>query len=747
MTVTPTAAPNATSPARTNPRKLSNWPLVLGTILVALVVVIAVAGPWLAPQDPMARTSVLNIGGKWVGPPFPAFSNGFLLGSDRAGRDIFSRLLWAVRPTLSLVIIIAAVRLLLGLGIGLAAGFGTGWGQRAASIATRLALAVPVLVVALATIAFVGIQRGLLAFLLGLSLTGWAETSRYVETQTRVIRQQPFMEAARSMGAPSAHQVIYHILRHLLPLTAMLLAIEISSTLMTTAALGFLGYYIGGGAWLAVEDFVARSTAGIPELGQMLAAAIEQILDPWPMIVVGSFVVMIIFGFSLLGEGLRRRLQGERAGQLSWLHAGLNRVAGWINGGVLPAVPAARRRWELAAGAVLFVVIAAAGAAFWLAQANAGAPAPGGFSLALPGGSYWGSQRHDAYGTLQIDAAGPLTPTVLWSYQLPGGFAGGAAVRADGTVYAAGADGTVIALDANGKETQRWTIPAAPVGSPALGADGTLYVVDADLGLSALAPDGGTRWRFTSEGRRPTSGPVVGPDGTIYFTRVDRVQAVSPAGAALWVSPGVEGTTVETPPRLSPDGTLVFLSNNIFLATTGERAALALPIKDEMQFMMPAYVTGADGGTYLAAGNNAIRWHVENGQAVADNMIAWNIGGLSIYLPTDSGIAANGDFWIFYGTNLGNSRIVWLDPESRALANIEVLQTRMRLLGIDAANRAYMCATAGPALCMALDVGAKGSIWTLTAPQGTNVTGGALAPGRLYITTADGWLHALGSEG
>ncbi|MFN8467580.1 MAG: hypothetical protein U0X20_18615 [Caldilineaceae bacterium] len=43
---------------------------------------------------------------------------------------------------------------------------------------------------------------------------------------------------------------------------------------------------------------------------------------------------------------------------------------------------------------------------------------------------------------------------------------------------------------------------------------------------------------------------------------------------------------------------------------------------------------------------------------MADNMIAWNIGGLSIYLPTDSGIAASGDFWIFYGTNLGNSHIV-----------------------------------------------------------------------------------------
>jgi hypothetical protein len=161
--------------------------------------------------------------------------------------------------------------------------------------------------------------------------------------------------------------------------------------------------------------------------------------------------------------------------------------------------------------------------------------------------------------------------------------------------------------------------------------------------------------------------------------------------------------------------------------------------------MMPVYATGADGATYLLAGNNAIRWHIENGQAIVDNVISWDIGGLSIYLPTDSGIAANGNFWIFYGTNFGNSRIAWLDPDSRVLANIEVMQSRMRLLAIDVANRAYMCATAGPPLCMALEIDAMGSIWEITAPQGGNVVGGALASDRFYITTADGWLHALGN--
>jgi outer membrane protein assembly factor BamB len=435
-------------------------------------------------------------------------------------------------------------------------------------------------------------------------------------------------------------------------------------------------------------------------------------------------------------------LEDERAGQLQWLHRGLNQVAGWIGGGILPAT-ATGRRWgrALAAAAVALTLIVAAAA--WLTRPGAGAPSNTSLLL-LPGGNQWATQRHDAFGTLTLSASGPLTPTLLWSYQLAEGFSAGPAIGADGTVFVAANDGTVVALAA-GEETQRWTVPARPIGSPAVGADGTLYVVDDGQGLSALAPDGSTRWRFAGEGRRPTSGPIVGPDGTIYYTRVDRVQAVGADGSPRWLSPGVEGSTVETPPRLSPDGNLVFLSNNIFLAATGEPAALSLPIRDELQFMMPTYATGADGATYLLAGNNAIRWHIEDGQAVAENVTTWNIGGLSIYLPTDSGIAADGNFWIFYGTNFANSRIVWLDPQSRALANMEVTQSRMRLIGIDAANRAYMCATAGPVLCLALDVEAKGTTWELTTPVGANVVGGGLAPDRLYVTTADGWVHALGN--
>jgi hypothetical protein len=324
-------------------------------------------------------------------------------------------------------------------------------------------------------------------------------------------------------------------------------------------------------------------------------------------------------------------------------------------------------------------------------------------------------------------------------------------VDAAGNLYLAAQDGTVVALNAEGEQTEQWIVPGAPLGAPALGPDGTIYVVDSGSesgsGLSALAPDGSTRWRSSSAGRRATSGPIVGQDGVIYFTRVDRVQAVNSDGSERWVSSGIEGSTVEAPPRLSPDGSLVFLSNSVFLAATGQLAAVDVPIRDDLRFMMPTYASGADGNTYLLAGNNAIRWRIDaNGQAVAENMIAWDIGGLSIYLPTDSGIAADGKFWIFYGTNFGNSRLAWLDADSKALANMEVPFVRMRLAGLDADHRGYLCTSLGAAHCVALDLASKRAIWDMALPQGVNGVGAALLPGRLYVATDDGWLHAIGDD-
>jgi len=103
-----------------------NWPLVIGSLLILIVAFLAVAGPSLAPRDPLEEHWVIQVDGQWIRRPFPAFTPGYPLGSDGVGRDLLSWLLWGVRPTLVMVIVVASVRLALGMTIGLAAGWSMG---------------------------------------------------------------------------------------------------------------------------------------------------------------------------------------------------------------------------------------------------------------------------------------------------------------------------------------------------------------------------------------------------------------------------------------------------------------------------------------------------------------------------------------------------------------------------------------------------------------------------------------------
>ncbi|MCO5214299.1 MAG: PQQ-binding-like beta-propeller repeat protein [Caldilinea sp.] len=724
------------------PSRRRNWPLILGGWIVAGVVLVAIAGPWLAPHDPLARTAAVQMGDRWVGPPYPPLTAGFLLGSDQAGRDLFSRLLWAVQPTLLLVIVIALVRLVVGMAVGLLAGYAGGTFQRIVDGLIRVALLFPVLVVALAVIAFVGIQRGLLAFILGLSLTGWAETARYVETQARTIKRELYVESARSMGAGDAHLLVYHVLRHVLPLGAMLLAFEVSGTLMATASLGFLGYYIGGGAWITVEDWVARRAAGVPELGQMLATSFEVLLRPWPMVVTGGVVMLIVLGVTLLGEGLRRQLQGELELRPSLLDRTLNWTAGLLSRPDAARAGRSRMRWLWGMAVLLLAGVVLVAVMFMNRPA---APAPAGFSLVPPGGHAWATQRHDAFGTQASPEPGPAAATVIWQFAHPEGFATAPVVGSDGTVYVVDMAGDLLAIDAQGDLRWRMPLGVTPVGAPAIGPDGAIYVVDAGPGLSAIAADGTVLWRYTpaAEGRRATSGPIVGVDGTIYFSRVDRVQAVNPDGSERWLSAPVEGLW-EEPPRLSPTYALVFLGLGALSTEDGALVDLQLPISQEMLFTGPRLAVGANGRHYLMAGNTALEWELVQGKAQVSRSITWDVGGLNIFVPSDSGISADNFMWLFYGQSFSTARIAWIDGNSRLLTNIEAALRDTRLVGIDPAGDAYLCSRIGKARCLQFDRSTGAIGWDMTMPDGLGVAGGALAPGRLYVSTGDGFLYALG---
>jgi ABC-type dipeptide/oligopeptide/nickel transport system permease subunit len=302
-----------------------NYPLWIGAVLTGFFVIIAVIGPRLAPRDPVEVISdVFRIGDRAYIPgiqPVPPFTLDELpLGADFVGRDLYSRLLWAVRPTLILCFTIAALRIVLGIILGLAAGWFGGVTTRFIEILIDVSLAVPILLFALAVLSFIGEheEHELPAFILALVTTGWASTAVFVRNNTLIVRGEPFIDGARAAGATPTRILSHHVLPQLWPALPALISFELAATLLVVAELGFLGMFIG-------ETFVIMGinpdinagpigiTANFPELAQMMANFWSKMIrTPWEVAFVGFAIFLIIFAFNMLGEGLRRRMDVTR---------------------------------------------------------------------------------------------------------------------------------------------------------------------------------------------------------------------------------------------------------------------------------------------------------------------------------------------------------------------------------------------------------------------------------------------------
>lgn len=735
--------------------RMRNPPLALGAALLLLVFVLAIFGPQLAPRDPLEMNRVAKVNGEWIAAPYPPFTvPGFPLGSDPQGRDMLSRLLWAVRPTAILLAVASLLRLLIGAVLGMAAGWSTGRVGRALEALITAALTVPAIIVALAVITAVGIQKGLLAFLLGLCATGWADTARVVGEQTRRLKQQPFVESARSMGATGMENVVRHVLRHVTPMLSMLLAFEAGATLMAIAALGFLGYYLGGAFWVEVQDFSQQAIAGFPELGQMLADS-WHIFKPWATFATGTVIFIAILGFNLLGEGLRRRLSLGELGRRSPFSNALGRVGSWVEETLLvPGPQTARRRSILgASAAVLAVVLVAVVWKPWQSDAAA-SQAAARPELPVTGGHLWGQDRRDPYGSAAVRIAEPPAPVVRWFLRDESGFTGSPVVDKDGNIYAVGTGATLYSIDPAGN--LRWAsgLPAAPAGTPALGpADangglGVIYVTDLPGGVSAYTLDGGYLWREASAGnRRASSGPVVAPDGTVYYSSVDRVEAVNPDGTSKWTSNRLPGSGDATP-RLHPNGQVLFEVDTAIDAATGKLLDYSAVVGAGMAGINAQYMTGGDGRTYLREAHDILSWELQDNVPAVTGKQEWTYQTSTVYQPFDSGVSPLGTGVLVYGSQFDDLRVVQLAADGRLVTNLHWGQKNPRLVATDLADRVYVCGASkqGGAECIGVRPGESSEPgWRITLDKGGGqVAGGALVRGRLYVNTREGWLYAIG---
>jgi len=252
----------------------------LGFAIVILFVVVASLAPRIAPFDPAAPA---------LGESLRTPSLHHLLGQDRLGRDILSRVLYGAR--VSLVVSLSAVGLSLAFGtaLGLFSGISGGWIDEVVMRVVDVLLAFPGILLAIALAAVLG--PSLANVILALSVIGWTSYARLVRAETLSIRSRPHVEAARALGAGPPRIV----LRHVLPLLAGPLAVQ--------ATFGFAGAIVAE----ASLSFLGLGTQPpTPSWGSMLSEGRTFLLvAPHLALFPGLVIFVTVLGINFLGDGLR----------------------------------------------------------------------------------------------------------------------------------------------------------------------------------------------------------------------------------------------------------------------------------------------------------------------------------------------------------------------------------------------------------------------------------------------------------
>ena len=747
---------NAENRNETVPRKTRNWPLAAGILLVAIIAILAVIGPTIAPKDPAEEINITMINGTWYIPPFDIGTPGYPLGSDSFGRDLYSRLLWGIRPTMVMVFVVAIVRLILGVAIGLSAGWFTGKTNRLLNGLIQIALALPVLLVALGAIAIVGVELGIWAFIIGLSLTGWVDTALQVREQTRIVKGQIYVEAASAIGASNKQILSNHILKQIGPMLLMLFAFEISSTLMLTAGLGFLGYYIGGDVWVETSDFVARRISGAPELGQMLATSWVTLTKPWAMVAVGTTIFITVLGFNLIGEGLRQNMGLSKVSRKSLFTESRIKFGMWIDNYIWhPAVQFFRIK-PLQIGLTMIGVffILSMGALILLDYAD-----QSNLSNILVNSD---QESQSGVSRTIIESEVPPTdnslieetsisisydPSVVWEFDDESGFAGGPVHASDSeNLFIASQGGTVYSIGLNGDLIWQSELASGAVGSPAVDPNNNIYVADSAGGLNKLSPEGELIWHFQTEaGDRAHSGPSIGPNGNIFYTvgivSKGFVQAVNPDGEGIWATEANTRIFFENPvPSL--DGNYVYLKDDVFSSTTGELLEL------DYDLDVNRFFSGDNGNNYLVSGHKIIQWtQVENSIETID-IYDWDSSGFSEFVsPAEVGVDQNGNSWLMFTTPGGNTRVIWVSNQDQFLGTSSIKSSNSTLVDYQDDLSSLVCGggsfNSTITDCAEINPSEEEPLWDFHIGNYGPVLGGFNLNDRHFIATEEGYLFEI----
>ena len=267
-----------------------NWRLfrqyrsgVAGLVILTVFVLVAVFAPLLAHPDTIAVTKAT---GGVLEPP----SSEFWLGTDESGRSVLALCIWGTRISLFVGLLATAISMVIGTLVGLMSGFFEGWSARALYRLTEWFLVMPFLLLALVMAAILG--RSLLNIILVIGVTSWPATALLIRSQTLSIKERPYLERARALGAGRWHQMTRHVLPNVLPMVFANTTLTVSIAILTETTLSFLG--LGDPTRVSWGSMLDDAFGA----GAMTTGAWWFIIPP------GLCVVAVVLAFNLVGQVL-----------------------------------------------------------------------------------------------------------------------------------------------------------------------------------------------------------------------------------------------------------------------------------------------------------------------------------------------------------------------------------------------------------------------------------------------------------
>jgi peptide/nickel transport system permease protein len=273
-------------------RLLKNKVSLVGFILVVIVLLVGIFSPWISPHNPYKQ----NIVKRFQNP-----SLHYLGGTDRYGRDIFSRTLWGSRVSLSIGFSATLLGALLGTILGLIAGYFKGRVSRAIMWLTDVFMSFPTMV--LAIIVVVAFSPGTQNVILAIGLAFTPRFIRLARASTLSVSEQVYIEASKATGQSNIGIISKHILPNIAGDIIIMSTLWIATAIRLEASLSFLGL---------------GTQPPTPTWGNMIREGMLYFMSaPWLSLVPGAGIFFATIGFNMLGDGIRDALDPKLRGRLT----------------------------------------------------------------------------------------------------------------------------------------------------------------------------------------------------------------------------------------------------------------------------------------------------------------------------------------------------------------------------------------------------------------------------------------------